>query len=76
MLLIACPWCGPRDEPEFACAGELSARPAQADDAGWADYLFFRDNVRGPRRELWRHAGGCGQWFTVQRDTVTHEITP
>ncbi len=22
MLLIACPWCGPRDETEFNCGGE------------------------------------------------------
>ena len=28
MLLIACPWCGPRAESEFTCGGEADiARP-------------------------------------------------
>ena len=74
MLLIPCPWCGPRDEPEFSCAGEPSARPADANDAAWADYLYFRTNTKGPHRELWCHTGGCGQWFLAERDTVTHAI--
>ena len=32
MLLIHCPWCGPRDETEFRCGGEAHiARPADPD---------------------------------------------
>jgi sarcosine oxidase subunit delta len=77
MLLIPCPWCGPRDEPEFLFAGEPAARPAPAEqvsDTAWADYLYFRDNDKGPHREIWCHSGGCGQWFAMERDTVTHAV--
>ena len=78
MLLIPCPWCGPRDESEFRCGGEAHlARPAQPDalsDEAWAEYLFMRDNPKGLVRERWLHALGCRQWFIVVRNTVTHEI--
>ena len=76
MLLITCPHCGPRDEDEFACGGESHiTRPtpaAAASDDQWADYLFFRRNVRGVGYERWLHRYGCGQWFNVVRDTLTH----
>ena len=75
MQLIPCPWCGPRDEPEFAYGAEPVARPARtASDAEWSDYLYFRSNEKGPHREMWCHSGGCGQWFALDRDTVTHAI--
>ena len=77
MLLIPCPWCGPRDEPEFSFGGEPAARPvpaASVSDAAWSDYLYFRTNAKGPAREVWCHAGGCGQWFVIVRDTLTHAI--
>lgn len=77
MLLIPCPWCGPRDQPEFRCGGESHiARPDPdtADDAAWSAYLFDRDNARGAGFERWHHRHGCGRWFNVARDTVTHEI--
>ena len=77
MQLIPCPWCGPRDEPEFSYGGEPAARPVPADavpNEAWSEYLHFRINAKGRARELWCHAGGCGQWFLMERDTVTHEI--
>lgn len=77
MLLIPCPLCGPRDEPEFAFAGEPAARPVPAEsvpDDAWADYLYFRRNEKGAHRELWCHSGGCGQWLVLERDTVTHAV--
>lgn len=76
MMLLNCPWCGPRDESEFVCGGATHiARPAlAASDVEWAEYLFFRDNPQGLHRERWRHAYGCGQWFNVARDTVTHVV--
>jgi sarcosine oxidase subunit delta len=77
MLLIPCPWCGPRAEPEFQWGGEPAARPVPAgsvSDEAWADYLYFRSNEKGPHRELWCHAGGCGRWFVLRRDTVSHAI--
>ena len=79
MLLIPCPWCGPRDECEFAYGGEAHIkRPKEPDklsDAEWADYLFMRTNPKGPFRERWVHTHGCGRWFNVFRDTVTHDIS-
>ena len=78
MLLITCPWCGPRDETEFRCGGEAHiVRPKDPDalsDAAWADYLFMRSNPKGVHRERWVHAQGCRRWFNVLRHTVTHQI--
>jgi len=78
MLLIPCPYCGPRAEAEFAYGGEAHVtRPessAQVDDRAWGDYLFMRRNPKGPHAEQWRHAHGCGRWFNVVRDTVRYEI--
>ena len=79
MLLIDCPYCGPRDEHEFSCGGEAHiARPLEPDalsDEQWADYLFMRSNPKGVHLERWCHVHGCRRWFNVRRDTVTHAIT-
>ena len=79
MLLIDCPWCGPRDECEFSYGGEAHIeRPKNADklsDAEWADYLFMRTNPKGKFSERWVHTHGCNRWFNAVRDTVTHEIS-
>ena len=77
MMLIACPWCGERDESEFTYGGEELARPADpdaVDDAAWADYLFMRTNTKGVAREWWCHGQGCRRWFILERDTVTHRL--
>lgn len=75
MLLITCPWCGPRDETEFHYGGEAHiARPENPEnlsDAEWADYVFMRTNAKGPFAERWMHAAGCRRWFNVVRDTAT-----
>lgn len=79
MLRILCPYCGVRDQSEFTFGGEASivrpADPEAASDEEWADYLFYRDNVRGMHCERWLHSFGCRQWFLLERDTVTHEIS-
>jgi heterotetrameric sarcosine oxidase delta subunit len=76
MLRINCPYCGPRDESEFAFGGEahVDRPPFEATDAEWTAYLFTTGNVCGVQAERWRHARGCGQWFNLQRHTATHEI--
>jgi heterotetrameric sarcosine oxidase delta subunit len=76
MLRIPCPYCGPRDEPEFHYGGPSHiARPdLNASDREWTRYLYFRKNPNGPYRERWLHTAGCGRWFNVLRDTLTHEI--
>lgn len=75
MLLVPCPYCGPRPEVEFRCGGEAHmARPADPgalDDAAWADYLFTRKSPKGIHAERWLHVHGCGRWFNALRDTVS-----
>jgi heterotetrameric sarcosine oxidase delta subunit len=78
MLLVSCPWCGPRPEVEFRYGGQAGVAypedPDTADDARWAEYVFIRDNPKGPFRERWVHSAGCRRWFEANRDTVTHEF--
>ncbi len=76
MLQIPCPYCGTRDEAEFHFGGEAHiTRPGpEVSDEEWSDYLFNRENPKGTHFERWCHNFGCGQWFNVARDTVTHEI--
>lgn len=78
MLLIPCPWCGPRDELEFHYGGEAHIRrpadPDSLDDRAWAEYLFMRNNPKGPFAERWVHSAGCRRWFNLVRDTATHRI--
>ena len=78
MLLIECPWCGPRDQSEFTYGGEAHIvrppEPDQLSDEEWADYLFMRTNTKGVFREQWCHSAGCRRWFNAERDTVTYEF--
>jgi heterotetrameric sarcosine oxidase delta subunit len=79
MLLIDCPWCGPRGEIEFSYGGPSHVTrpgpPEAVSDAEWAKYLHTRQNPKGLHLERWRHTQGCRQWFNLARDTVTHRIT-
>jgi sarcosine oxidase subunit delta len=78
VLLLTCPWCGARDETEFAYGGQAHvahpAVPADLTDQEWAEYLFFRDNPKGPFAERWVHSTGCRRWFNAVRDTATYEV--
>jgi sarcosine oxidase, subunit delta len=76
MLRIYCHFCGVRDESEFVFGGPSHvARPAfDVSDAEWTAYLFNRENPQGIHYERWLHAYGCGRWFNIARDTVTHDI--
>ncbi len=75
MLLINCPYCGERPEPEFVYGGEAHiARPRNPDTESpqsWVRYLYRRDNTRGVHAERWRHTHGCGRFFNALRDTTT-----
>ena len=79
MLEIVCPFCGARNESEFMHGGPAKRRrpedPAQSSDAQWVDYLTVPHNPVGPVSETWWHVRGCGQWVTIERHTVSHEIT-
>jgi heterotetrameric sarcosine oxidase delta subunit len=78
MLALPCPWCGERDEVEFTYGGQAEVsyppEPGVLSDEAWAQYLFVRDNPKGPFRERWVHTHGCRRWFDLERDTLTHEI--
>ena len=78
MLLIPCPYCGPRDDAEFTPGGEAHitrpANPQAASDQQWGEYLYYRNNVKGMQLERWFHAYGCRRWFNVARDSVSHTI--
>ncbi len=78
MLLIACPWCGPRPENEFRYGGEAHIarpeHPAELTDQEWAGFLYFRANPKGIHAERWRHIHGCGCFFNALRHTVTDTI--
>jgi methylglutamate dehydrogenase subunit B len=76
MLLISCPWCGPRNQIEFIYGGDagLNRPDAEASPDAWFAYVYLRENPRGPHSEFWLHSGGCQQWIKVVRDTRTHQI--
>ena len=52
MLLIPCPWCGPRPELEFRYGGEAHvARPLDPDsldDAAWAEFAEADKGILAP----------------------------
>lgn len=78
MLLIRCPWCGDRPEPEFVYGGQAHvpypADPESLSDREWAEYVFFRSNPKGSFAERWVHSAGCRRWFNAIRDTVNNDF--
>jgi heterotetrameric sarcosine oxidase delta subunit len=76
VLLIPCPWCGPRAQIEFTYGGDATVkRPApDAPEAAWYAYVYVRDNPAGPQDELWLHSAGCRRWFRARRDTRAHDF--
>jgi len=75
MLLIQCPYCGERPEPEFVYGGQAHiarpSHPAQVSAEEWTQFLYLRANPRGVHAERWRHTHGCGRFFNALRDTTT-----
>lgn len=78
MLLIECPWCGPRNETEYHYGGQAHVaypeNPEGLSDKEWSEYLFYRENPKGLFAERWVHSVGCRKWFNAVRDTVTYEF--
>ncbi len=75
-MLFPCPFCGPRDETEFAYVGEPKPRPEPAEAVGddaWADYLYVNANPKGEAREIWLHLT-CMDMFAMTRDTATNAV--
>ncbi len=79
MLLIPCPWCGPRDQSEFDYGGAAIKFP-ELDDSlpenqnQWHEQIHIRENPRGLHSELWYHAAGCECWIEINRNTLSHEL--
>ena len=78
MLVIHCPFCGPRNESEFSYGGPARRRapriPTWSAMPRWVDWLTVPENRMGQVPERWCHLRGCGSWLTLSRHTVTHEI--
>lgn len=76
MILVKCPYCGPRNVSEFHYVGELSERPNpnETTPQEWRDFLYLRDNTAGWTTESWFHRAGCRQHLVVERHTVTNEV--
>lgn len=76
MMLVPCPWCGPRNVAEFRYVGESTPRPdpATASASDWRTYLYTRRNPWGWIKETWYHRMGCRQYFALERHTHTHQI--
>ncbi|MBK8768836.1 MAG: sarcosine oxidase subunit delta [Rhizobiales bacterium] len=77
-MLITCPHCGPRPVEEFTFLGDAKPqRPTSNDPATmdqWFDFVYLRDNPRGPFDEYTHHSGGCRAWLVVTRNTQTHTV--
>lgn len=78
MILLPCPWCGPRGVVEFGYVGEAKARPdpATAGPEQWRAYLYGRANPCGWTVESWYHRMGCRRYISVERHTLTNEVRP
>ena len=77
MLLITCPWCGPRTQTEFTYEDDATLQRPHMDNMdaqAHYEYVYLRDPRLGMQDELWRHGAGCGKFVKVRRDTLTHEI--
>jgi sarcosine oxidase subunit delta len=76
VLLIPCPYCGPRNASEFAYRGEPRRRPdvGAARPSEWRDYLYGHSNRAGWVLEGWYHRAGCRRFIRVERHTVTNNI--
>lgn len=75
MMLLPCPWCGPRNVSEFGYVGERSPRPdpATTGPSEWRAYLYTRRNARGWTAETWYHGNGCRRHVVIERHTLTNE---
>ena len=77
MLEIPCPYCGKRAQTEFTYAGDANGQRPDAQTGRARDlfeFVYLRDNPRGPHDELWHHSAGCRRVIKVRRDVVSHEI--
>ena len=81
MLLIRCPWCGPRDEVEFRYGGQAGiAYPPDPATRSTTPPGPTTCSCATTRRARSRSAGatppGCRRWFNAVRDTLPTRSSP
>ena len=76
MLIVPCPFCGPRNSADLHYVGESHARPDPdtATPREWRSYLYMKQNPAGWLRETWYCRSGCRRYFKVERNTATNEF--
>lgn len=76
MIVLSCPWCGPRNVSEYHSLGEVVDRPdpSTASRWEWRTYLYLRRNPAGRVRERWFHRAGCRRYFDADRDTRDNTV--
>ena len=76
MILLPCPYCGPRNSSEFRYVGESKPRPdpVTTTEEAWRDYLYNHSNPAGWVTEQWYHRAGCRKYFVAERHTVSNEV--
>ena len=76
MIVVPCPWCGPRNSADLRYVGESRPRPDPnaAGPGEWRSYLYERRNPLGWTTETWHCRTGCRRYFVVERHSVTNEI--
>lgn len=76
MMLVPCPWCGPRNATEFRYGGPTATRPdpVSTTPQQWREHLYTQANPLGWSRESWYHRAGCRRYLTLDRHTGTNEI--
>ena len=76
MIVLQCPWCGPRNVSEFHSLGEVVNRPdpRTANRWEWRNYLYLRSNPAGRVHERWFHRAGCRQYVDAERDTRDNTV--
>ncbi|MEM7095958.1 MAG: sarcosine oxidase subunit delta [Actinomycetota bacterium] len=76
MLLVPCPYCGPRNASDLRHVGESHVRPDPntATPEEWRTYLYLRDNAADWTTETWYGTRCCRKYFKVERNTATNEF--
>ncbi len=79
MLLIHCPYCGPRPELEFSYARPGAHRASgrslePSTPTTGPSFSTCVTNTRGVHAERWRHVHGCARFFNALRDTTTDQF--
>jgi heterotetrameric sarcosine oxidase delta subunit len=69
MMQISCPFCGPRELPEFSfhkTVADPQANPFEE--------VYLRENRVDYSAEHWQHFAGCRAWLLVVRNPSTGEV--